>query len=203
MRCRVSVLTDDRLFAEGILRILTAEAACQIDDTTPQVLLVDSRMSGALGLCATLRRDGGPSVLFVAAPSGDEWARLAIEAGARGVLTKSARSEEMLRAVQCVCDGQIWASRRVICATLDHLADSRHQTPTSHLEERLSAREREVFRKAAAGLGNKQLADLLEISEATVKVHLTHIFQKLGLNGRGQLAAAYYGLYDESITPTR
>ena len=52
----------------------------------------------------------------------------------------------------------------------------------------------ESLRYAAAGLGNKEVASRLSISEATVKVHLTHIFQKLGLRGRGELAAAYHGL---------
>ena len=53
---------------------------------------------------------------------------------------------------------------------------------------------REVFRYAAAGLGNKEVAGRLAISEATVKVHLTHIFQKLGVRGRAELAAAFHGV---------
>ncbi len=61
-------------------------------------------------------------------------------------------------------------------------------------DERLSGREREVYRHTAAGLSNKELADRLSISEATVKVHLTHIFRKLGVRSRGELAAAYFGI---------
>jgi DNA-binding CsgD family transcriptional regulator len=53
---------------------------------------------------------------------------------------------------------------------------------------------REVFQHAATGKGNKELAVALAVSEATVKVHLTRIFQKLGLRGRAELAAAYHGL---------
>ena len=56
------------------------------------------------------------------------------------------------------------------------------------------AREREVFRHAATGLSNKEMADRLDISRATVKAHLTQIFQKLGVSGRAQLAAVYHGL---------
>ena len=60
------------------------------------------------------------------------------------------------------------------------------------MDTRLSRREREVLRHAATGVGNKELAHRLSISEATVKVHLTHIFQKLGVPGRAALAAAYH-----------
>ena len=58
----------------------------------------------------------------------------------------------------------------------------------------LSHREREVFQHAATGKGNKELAVTLAVSEATIKVHLTRIFQKLGLRGRAELAAADHGL---------
>ena len=51
-----------------------------------------------------------------------------------------------------------------------------------------------MYRYTAAGLSNKELADRLSISEATVKVHLTHIFRKLGVRSRGELAAAYFGV---------
>jgi DNA-binding CsgD family transcriptional regulator len=64
----------------------------------------------------------------------------------------------------------------------------------------LSLREREVFRHAAIGLSNKEVADRLEISRATVKAHLTQIFQKLGVSGRAQLAAVYHGLAVSSST---
>jgi DNA-binding NarL/FixJ family response regulator len=91
--------------------------------------------------------------------------------------------------------GSIWARRRWVDAALTWLAAARHRpAPGLELHARLSEREREVFRYAAAGLGNKQLAERLYISEATVKVHMTHIFQKLGVTGRAELAAAYHGL---------
>jgi DNA-binding CsgD family transcriptional regulator len=64
----------------------------------------------------------------------------------------------------------------------------------------LSLREREVFRHAAIGLSNKEVADRLAISRATVKAHLTQIFQKLGVSGRSQLAAVYHGLAAASST---
>jgi len=207
---RVAVLTDDRLFCAGLLRILETEAAFTVvghasgdalrpapGASGPDVLLLDSRMEGALGVGAALKRDGGPMVIFVAAPEEDSWAPEALGAGARGILPKSAGAEDLVKAIHVVHQGLIWARRRVIVAWLDRLTGapaSRRGGGGPVLEERLSSREREVFRHAAAGLGNRELAHRLAISQATVKVHLTRIFQKLGLRGRGELAAAYHGV---------
>ena len=55
-----------------------------------------------------------------------------------------------------------------------------------------------MFRLAATGLSIMDLADVLHITEATVKVHLTNIFSKLGLRGRAELAAAYHGILPQS-----
>ena len=212
---RVAVLTDDRLFCAGLLRILEADSAFTVvghapgealrpapGASDPDVLLLDSRMEGALGVCAALKRDGGPMAIFVAAPDEDSWAPEALGAGARGILPKSAGAEDLVKAIHVVQQGLIWARRRVIVAWLDRLTGApaaRHGEGGPVLEERLSRRERDVFRHAAAGLGNRELAHRLAISQATVKVHLTRIFQKLGLRGRGELAAAYHGV----IAPPR
>jgi two-component system, NarL family, nitrate/nitrite response regulator NarL len=207
----IAVQSDNRLFCEGILRILRADSSFVVighdggaalpptlRGARPQVLLVDSRIDGALELCAAIQRAGGPAVIFVGAPDDDaEWALEALAAGARGVLAKSARPEDLVNAVRAVDAGGIWARRHVIAACLRRLtAASPAPRPSGAalLERRLSGREREVFREAAAGLSNKELAQRLAVSEATVKVHLTHIFRKLNLHGRTELAAAYHGL---------
>ncbi|MFZ2493258.1 MAG: response regulator transcription factor, partial [Thermoanaerobaculia bacterium] len=103
---------------------------------------------------------------------------------------------DLLGAIEAVRSGVIWAPRRLISRLVDRLKTaSAGGGPHPHpFEERLSLREREIFHHAARGLGNKELAAHLDISEATVKVHLTHIFQKLGVRGRSELAAAYYGI---------
>jgi DNA-binding NarL/FixJ family response regulator len=205
---RIGVLSDDRLFSAGLLRILESEPAFTAFDEAPadgrsaaigasDVLLLDTRMEGALGICAALKRDGGPKVIVVAAPDDDAWAPEALGAGARGILPKSAGAEDLVKAIHVVHDGLIWARRRVIVAWVDTL--TRSTTPPGRggaqvLVEQLSSREQDVFRHAAAGLGNREVARRLAISQATVKVHLTRIFQKLGLRSRGELAAAYHGI---------
>lgn len=206
---RVAILSDEQLFCDGLLRIVAAETSFvvvghdegaalgpAIRAACPDVLLVDSNMDGSLALCAALKRDGGPAVILVAAPADDDWARQALSAGARGILAKSARTEDLVKAIRLVHEGQIWARRQVLSVWMEHLggASAAGHAGEAILEQRLSSREREVFRYAVTGLGNKEVADRLAISQATVKVHLTHIFQKLGLRGRTELAAAYYGI---------
>jgi len=211
---RIAVLSDDRLFCEGLLGIIGAEASFitvgyeegaslrpASHAARAHVLVVDSRMPGARGLCAARGRDGGPAVILVAAPDDESWAVESLAAGARGILTKSARAENLVKALRVVYEGQIWARREVLARWIERLAGEHSPDPSSArragesaLKQGLSVREKEVFRHAATGLGNKELADRLAISQATVKVHLTHIFQKLGLRGRAELAAAYHGL---------
>jgi len=205
---RVAILSDDWLLGEGLSRIIAGEPSFVVVGeghraafgrplraAAPQVLLVDSLMEGALALCAELRREDGPAVIFMAGQDDDAWAMSALEAGARGILAKGARAENLLKAVRVVSEGQIWA-RRDLLARMEHRAASsvavRGGEPI--LDPRLSDREREVYREAAMGLSNKELAKRLAISQATVKAHLTSIFQKLGLRGRAELAAAYHGL---------
>jgi DNA-binding NarL/FixJ family response regulator len=204
---RVAVLSDDRLFAEGLKRILAADVAfliltpdqgCNLDSLRAldlHIAVVDSRMQGALDLCPGLGSDG-MAVVFVATPNDDVWSLEALCAGARGILEKSAAPEDLINAVRFVSEGQIWTSRPVMTAWLARVASSdkgSEQTRTT-IEQALSQRELEVFRHAVMGLGNKELAVRLSISESTIKVHLTHIFNKLGLRGRAELAAAYHGI---------
>jgi DNA-binding NarL/FixJ family response regulator len=193
---RVAVVSDDRLFADALVHMLASgDATVVIDDAREaDVALLDSRIERAFACCSELANEHEPSVIFVGAPEDDDWAYAALESGARGVLPKSASGEDLMMAVRGVHAGLIWARRRVLAARIDHLTGVTIQRRSAELllERELSAREREVFRFAAAGLGNKEVAARLRISEATVKVHLTHIFQKLGVRGRAELAAAYH-----------
>jgi DNA-binding NarL/FixJ family response regulator len=205
---RIAILSDDRLLGEGLLRIIAGEPSFVVVGegdraafgrplraAGPQVLLVDSRMEGALALCADLRRQSGPAVIFMAGPDDDGWAVSALEAGARGILAKSARAEYLVKAVRVVSEGQVWAPRHVLAGWMEHLAIASEAVRAGEPNlERLSEREREVFQHAATGLSNRELAKRLAISQATVKAHLTSIFQKLGLRGRAELAAAYHGM---------
>jgi len=111
-----------------------------------------------------------------------------LAAGARGIVRKSDAIHDVVRAVAIVHSGSIWAPRKVVVD-----AWLRHRRGASAVAQRLSAREYEIVQSVASGMSNKELAAHHGISKATVKAHLTHVFQKLGLTGRGELIATYHG----------
>jgi DNA-binding NarL/FixJ family response regulator len=211
---RVAVVSDDRLFADGLRRLLASDRSLVVAllneqfptldalrSTTPDALLVEARTVSAFDLCVRMK-ESHPSVktIFVGVNDDDSAIR-ALAAGACGILEKSAASDQLSKAIHTVMRNEIWAPRRIVVAAW--MRDARQRTmPEGHrvasFDPRLTHREMEVLRHAAAGLGNRELARQLAISESTVKVHLTRIFQKLGLRGRAKLAAAYHGI----VAPT-
>lgn len=182
------ILSDDRLYCESLTRIIGDDAVA----SSSTVAVIDARMADALTRCAEVC--GGRSVVIVGVAD-DDMARRALLAGARGVVYKTEPGDHVVKAIDLVRSGGIWAPRRVVAAAFSQAVTGyRLGDRALSITSRLSQRERDVFHVAASGAGNKQIADHLSISEATVKVHLTHIFKKLGIQSRGQLAAAYHGL---------
>lgn len=203
---RVAIVAESRLFYDGLCQILRGDSSLLITtdnrsvaDADAHVRLVDGRVPSAMPLdVVRVRRDSPPYTIVVNAPDADAWAADALSAGVRGLLSSNASAGELVRAIHVVHEGGIWARRRWLIAYVQRATGSRREpvsmAATTSLDARLSRREREVFRHAATGAGNKELATRLAISEATVKVHMTRIFRKLGLHGRAELAAAYHGL---------
>lgn len=204
---RVAILDDHRLFREGLRRVMEGDPSLAvvgdgdpatvrdlIHTASPDVLLADGRAEGVLALAAELRPGGGrPWVLLLAAATDEEWALQALEAGARGVLSQGAGAGELIKAIRVVHDGQIWAGKRVVARLLEALAARFEvsQAEQARLAQRLSPREQEIVQAAVGGLSTQEIADRLAICQSTVKAHLTHIFQKLGVRDRVQLMALH------------
>ena len=164
-----------------------------IAEVDPDILLVDGRMRGALSFI----RQGGvrPWTIVLAPEDEEDWAVQAMMSGAKGILEKSSSVDELCRAIEVVHEGQIWARKEVIARAMFELValSSAIHSARAFPSERLSAREHEVVLHASQGMSNKEIADRLAVSEATVKAHLTNIFQKLGVRDRAQLIALYHG----------
>ena len=203
----LAILGDDRMYCDGLVGFLIQRSEFAVHVYCPaahaslahlghehDMVVVDARQSTTWPVSRPIPDPA--VVLFVGAPDDDAWATAALRAGARGVLTQTSGREDLLKAIDVVRAGGIWARRRWLNACLQSMVGtSRHQIAAqASLDTRLSRRERDVLVLAATGMGNKELADRLSISEATVKVHLTHIFQKLGVPGRAALAASYHHL---------
>lgn len=212
---RVAIASDNRVFAAGLAQALSAHAHLEVSLCDPAT---DLSLARTVGLHDVVLLDAasaewprlsalpdGAAVIFVSAPDDDAWARAALTAGARGILTRTATPEDVVGAIRVAHDGGIWARRRWLNECVRHaVGDARRRLAARDVvDARLSRREREVLRHAATGISNKELAALLAISEATVKVHLTRIFQKLGISSRAALAAAYHDNLERSYDVQR
>ncbi len=166
---------------EVIADVADADAAverCRIGDV--DVVLMDLRFSGdaTAGVRATARiRElaDPPQVLVLTSHDTDSDILGAIEAGACGYLLKDAGPDELLGAVRAAAAGESALSPTVAGKLMGRLRDPRPL---------LTDRETEVLRAVADGATNRQAAASLNVSEATVKTHLVHIFDKLGVTTR-------------------
>ena len=213
MTVRVVIADDQRVVREGLALLVgllpgvelvgTAEdgerALDLVREHSPDVALMDLRMPRLDGVEAT-RRIGveHPStrVIVLTTYADDESVFAALQAGARGYLTKDARSEEIAGAISRVAAGEAMLDPTVQARLLDRMRDQptgvRRDPQQSAPLDGLTARETEVLRLIAEGLSNTEIADLLVVSEATVKTHVNRLFAKTGARDRAQAVAYAY-----------
>ncbi|MGH4029526.1 response regulator [Actinomycetota bacterium Odt1-20B] len=168
------------------------EAVALAAKLAPDVVLMDLQLGeGIDGVEATRRivsssspgaPPHGPHVLVLTTYDTDADITRAIEAGATGYLLKAERPEELFSAIQAAAQGRTALSPPVASRVM---ANMRSPRPT------LTDRERDILAQLAHGLGNRDIARALFISEATVKTHLGRIYDKLGVDTRaGAVAVA-------------
>jgi two-component system NarL family response regulator len=146
----------------------------------PSLVIMDVRLPGTSGAEATaaiVQEFPEARVLMLSTHSGEEEVFRALQAGARGYILKSAMREELLRAIR-----EVFHGRPYLDATVAPLLAAR----MSHRS--LTSRELEVLRMVAKGLGNKEIAAALSIAEVTVKLHVSHVLEKLGVKDRTEAA---------------
>jgi DNA-binding NarL/FixJ family response regulator len=163
------------------------EAVAVADKLRPDVILMDLRMPGTDGVAAIkeLTKRGVPSrVLVLTTYDTDSDVLPAIEAGATGYLLKDAPTNELFRAVEAAAEGQAVLSPAVATRLMGQM-----RQPAS---EPLSQRELEVLQLIAKGSTNREAAEQLFISQATVKTHLLHVYAKLGVSDRAAAVATAF-----------
>jgi len=201
---RVLIADDQRVVRDGLTMIVgliegvdvVATASDGIEAVTgaererPDVVLMDLRMPGLDGAGATRQiRAALPDtqVLVLTTYADDRSLFPALQAGARGYLTKDAGAEEIEQAIRALAAGRTHLDptiqQRLVAAVLE-AQPSHAQVPT--LPDDLTPRETEVLKLIAAGLSNAEIAAALVVSNATVKTHVNRIFSKTGARDRAQ-----------------
>ncbi len=166
------------------------EALALIAREQPDVVLLDIQMPRLNGLDAARRiRQTYPKVrvLMLTAYEDEPYIMAALQAGVSGYLLKTASSEELVRAVHAVADGETALSPAVAKKMVHRTLGMGSPEQTT---EPLSERELEVLKLAAKGMGNRQIAAALAISDRTVQGHLANIYANLQVSTRTEAVLA-------------
>lgn len=187
---RIFLVDDHVLVRDGLAALLSKQAGFEVcgqasdgqsavlgfDELQPDVTLMDLQMPGLDGAGAIARiRERHPDarILVLSTYDTDTDVEQALRAGALGYLLKDAELDELVRAIYEVHAGRNYIATKVAAKLVDQLT----RVP-------LSRRELAVLRLLTDGKTNKEIGLLLSISEATVKAHLTRLFDKLGVSNR-------------------
>ena len=182
VRAGIVALLQDADDVEVVGQASDGEAAVAIALTQrPDVVLMDLRMPGLNGDDATARilaREPGIRVLILTTYESDDQILAAIEAGAAGYLLKAAPESEILAGLRATARGETALAPSAAAALVRRTTGKPTAGPS------LSPRELEVLQLVAQGNSNPAIGRTLYLSETTVKTHLGHVFEKLGVNDR-------------------
>lgn len=203
---KVLLIDDDKLVCSSLKIILSADPEITIVGTgnngkegvdlynrlKPDVLLMDIRMEIMSGLEAgeqILSRDPEARILYLTTFLDDDYIIKALHIGARGYMLKQ-NYESILPALKAVYAGQNVYGNEII-TKLPHLI-TKATVQKSLSEYGITEKEQEIIARIADGLSNKEIAELLYLSEGTIRNNISSILEKLDLRDRTQIAIFYY-----------
>ena len=217
---RLLVVDDHPLFRRGLVSLLSqdsrfsvvgeagdiGEAFRILSHQEPDLLLLDNHLPGVKGVEAIVSLKQGHEnlrILMLTVSEDEDDLANALQNGADGYLLKTLESDQLCEAIVKVAEGQSVVSPEMMSKlvsalrqpTVPSAIESNNGHPLNVLE-RLSPREMEIFLLIAKSLSNKHIARDLDIAETTVKIHIQHIFKKLEMTSRVQVAVlvATHGL---------
>lgn len=212
MISKVMVADDHSLIREGIKRLLEfnghmkviSEAAdgieClnRLEKFVPDILILDITMpekNGLEVLEVIKKKEYDMKVLILTAHNELQYLLKAIDIGADGYILKDSELDELKKAIQSVLSGEKYIQPSLIPALNNHLV---YRDTNKDKIDMLTSRELEVLVQVASGMINKEIATNLNISERTVKNHVSNIFKKIDVSDRTQ--AAIYAIKNNIIT---
>lgn len=189
-RLSVLIADDHPVVREGIIAAISRqsdmyvaaeardgrEAVAKALAQLPDVCLLDLRMPVMDGIQATaliLEKRPAARLIILSSYETQEDIYRAMEAGAHGYVLKESPMDEIFESLRAVASGRTWIPAKVGANLAKSVSD-----------QELTPRETEVLRQLSAGKSNKEIATEFDISAATVKVHVTHILEKLKVTGR-------------------
>ncbi len=181
LRAGLAVTIEAEPGMTAVAEACTGEDAVDLfREHRPHIVLMDLKLPGMSGIDAirAIRQiDAKARVIVLTTFDGDEDIYRSIQAGARGYLLKDMLRKELIDAIRAVHAGHTYYSPVVASRLAERMP-----------RQELSPRETEVLRLVAEGKSNKEIAAVLQLSDGTVRIHLGHIFEKLGVHDRTQAA---------------
>ena len=212
MSTKVMIADDHNLIREGLKQLLEFDGSIEVvseaangvecldklEDFVPDILLLDINMpekNGLEVLDEIKKKEYDIKVLILTVHNELEYLLKAVDIGVDGYILKDSKSDELKRAIQSVLSGENYIQASLIPALNNRLAN---RDIDKDKIDSLTSRELEVLIQVANGMINKEIATSLNISERTVKNHVSNIFKKIDVSDRTQ--AAVFAIKNNLIT---
>ena len=209
---RILIVDDHAIVRAGLRMLIEAhpgmvvvgeagnrdEALAAAAQEQPDIILLDLDLAGESGLSflgEILNHVHEARLLILTGVCDVEMHRHAVRLGAVGLVLKEKAAEVLIKAIEKVHNGEVWLDRSLTASVLTEMSQAnkpKKADPEAAKIAALTEREREIIALVCEGLKNKQIAERLFISEATVRNHLTSVLSKLKLSDRFELALFSY-----------
>lgn len=199
---KVAIVEDNRTLREGFEKLINqspdlrcvctcssvGEALKEVPKANPNVVLMDIQLPDGTGIaCTTSVKQLLPETQVVVVTVYEDSDRIfrALQAGACGYLLKRANPERIVEAIREANEGGVPMTPEIARKVIGQFQD---QAKTASEVEQLTARENEVLRHVKHGMTNKEIAEQMSVTVATIKFHLQHIYEKLHVHSRTEAA---------------